>query len=995
MKKNLLNASVQNVVRLKYILIFILSFFFSIQALGAPSCSSYHSTSECNAVSTCTWDDASSVCVASDADIDLLIAKTPSSRVVDLNDTITYVLTVANEAKDDAEVDNHVTVIDTLPPVTGLTDFQMIDDAGFNCTIDGSAITPGMPLTDSSVLTCIDGEIDGRTGNSGVPGLIEIWYSFRAPDYNTELNNTVEVSALNDTTNNTKSSYATVYVYDGNLILNPPPPEHADVIDTFTTQAAYNDGTSKVIKTKIAAKTFTPITGVHLNGDNVAVPYQHTDPDMSFIVIPYLSDNSCITQKTIIDSDTGLPMVFNITDGMTAVEANMTVDSSASRASRILVSYIDLGAILDNTGVKCVYTSSTQGNLAGLGQCVNSANNYYDAFGLSAYERCNVLNGQPCTPSNGGYSCGPNDTSCTGYNPLYDNEVGCLMCTLNAFPECSTDNFAIRPERFDINATHQNFPHLLRAGEDYPIALTARDAVGSATDQYTISDYPFNDDINASAIKYFNDNYTTLATDDLMFGNLTMNDSYLFYSINGLSSSSASIEPATAEESIHIAYDDVGDITLHVQDQNWSAVDNDDTPMNCDENGTYICGDRNITFIPHHFKFAELNITNHAGPDSNFTYIADNRGMPSTNPPTRSPMAARIKTRIEALNKDGNITRNFRTGALYYENNITVTPTVIVPTYGNPNGYLFPDANESNISNQLVGFGRPGTEDENGTRYIDWNESTYPLDFNFRREINQPANPFDVNGSYLSISMLSQYVDPEDGDTADINGSRIGDQNTSTTCAADPGCVEENAENNATFYYGRARPSLYIYDDIITSSVNTPIAIDVYCDLLFTECSDKGIDTDNAQINEADWWLSLNHTEDSTRHDGNVTLQTGIITPSGTASISSTISTDPAAVRITSGGIDPDVTVTATSSDRPMTVPIELVHNILPLTLPYYTATPPYTNSWLIYNEDSLNLPSPFYKVRFIGSSDWAGHGDTGHVVDSNVSTKKNRRLEW
>jgi len=50
----------------------------------------------------------------------------------------------------------------------------------------------------------------------------------------------------------------------------------------------------------------------------------------------------------------------------------------------------------------------------------------------------------------------------------------------------------------------------------------------------------------------------------------------------------------------------------------------------------------------------------------------------------------------------------------------------------------------------------------------------------------------------------------------------------------------------------------------------------------------------------------------------------------------------------------------------------------------------------LIYNPASAILaPDPFYKVRFIGTSGWAGLGKTGHVVDSNTSIKKNRRLEW
>ncbi|WP_309498826.1 hypothetical protein [Sulfurovum sp.] len=979
MKKNLLLVLLQNIFYLKYILVLGLVFIFSPNAFGGKSCSSYKTQTTCNATTTCAWDSASSACVVSSAPIgnaravDLLIAKTPSARVVDVNQTITYILTIANESRYDATSDNNISVTDTLPQVSGLADFRIINNGGFTCTIDGATITAGMPLTTNSILTCKGGGVSGRTGNSGVPGLNEIWYSFRAPGYNTELNNTVSVSAINDSEYNGKESYAIVYVYNGNLSLNPPPPEHADIIDTYTNNTEYNNGTSKVIKTKITAKTFTPITAVHLDGNNLAVPFTHPDPDMSFIVIPYMSDNSCITQEPIIDSNTGKPLILNIRKGDTAAIGNMTLPSYAKRSSRILISYIDLGAILDDTGVKCVYTSSDRGNIAGLGQCINNANNYYDAFGLSAYERCNVLNGRPCDSSNGGYSCGKGATNCTGYNPLYDNELGCLMCTLNAFPECSTDNFAIRPKKFDINATHQNFPNLLRAGGDYNVSLTALDAANNPTSQYTIASYPFNNDLNASAKKYFKNN--TLDATNLLHGKLDSDDTQTAYMVNGFSSSSTS-QPAASQEIINISYDDVGKITLHMQDQNWSAIDNDDTPMNCDENGTYICGDRNVTIIPHHFAFAELNITNHSGPDGNFTYIADNRGMPSATQPTRSPMAARVQTRIEALNKDNNITQNFRAGPLYYENNISVSPIVAVT----PD---IPDANESNITNQLIGFGEDGSNsDENGTRTVKWDESTYPLEFNFQRKINEPANPFDVNGSYLSISMLSRYVDPlNSAKIADINGSRIGDQNGSTACATDPGCEELNAENNATFYYARSRSSQFFYDDITDDNVATPILIDVYCDLGFTTCANFGINTIEGQTNEYKWWLSLGHN--TSNNDGNITL---LINPAGSAiiSASSTSTEDPAEVRITSGGIDQTVTVTATA-DRPLTVEIDLDET-----------NPTDTNHWLIYNPDDAILPpTPFYKVRFIGTSGWAGHGDTGHVVDSNVSTKKNNRMGW
>jgi len=58
------------------------------------------------------------------------------------------------------------------------------------------------------------------------------------------------------------------------------------------------------------------------------------------------------------------------------------------------------------------------------------------------------------------------------------------------------------------------------------------------------------------------------------------------------------------------------------------------------------------------------------------------------------------------------------------------------------------------------------------------------------------------------------------------------------------------------------------------------------------------------------------------------------------------------------------------------------------------------TSKWLIYDPfDASTIrpvsPLPFYRVRFIGTSDWAGHGDTGHVVGGTTNIKKNQRLGW
>jgi hypothetical protein len=114
---------------------------------------------------------------------------------------------------------------------------------------------------------------------------------------------------------------------------------------------------------------------------------------------------------------------------------------------------------------------------------------------------------------------------------------------------------------------------------------------------------------------------------------------------------------------------------------------------------------------------------------------------------------------------------------------------------------------------------------------------------------------------------------------------------------------------------------------------------------------------------------------DHTENDGNITLvpSTPAVTPVG-ASVS------PFANISNSQGVDPNVIVTATTATRPLDVNIDFGSN---------------TDRWVIYNEFNNSIPSPFYKVRFIGNEGWAGTGDTGHVVEHNASKTKNQRLGW
>lgn len=805
-----------------------------------------------------------------------------------------------------------------------------------------------------------------------------------------------------------------IYACDGSSDSGIEITTSADIIDTPITTATlagyYNSSADtsntgnniKYLQTMVAADPIRAITGVHLDLDGVAMPYTPSDPTFNLVLVPYLIDyvnGSCTGNvEPVVASGTANPLLMTIGNNEYSATGNIIVSSTVRQSAKFQTIIIDPDT-LSVEGQQCIMNSSTSGNFAGVAQCANSEVQYTTAFGQDAWDRCGTDSGKPCVSNNHG-EANINDPT---YDPdtdiIYVNDFGCYLCTFNIQPVCSTDEFAIRPEKFDLGMTHTDAPNLLRAGEDYDISLTAKDAADVIPTSYTVTDHNFIDDLDTNATRYFNDDSLDLL--NVLNGEAQLNLSATAYMVNGLSSLNTS-NPGTAQDVVSVTYDDVGKIDLFVYDEIWAEVDNDDTPMDCNStNHTYICGDKNVTFIPHHFEFEELNITNRAGPTGEFTYVADNRGMPIGTPPTRSPMAARLHAKIKAVNKGGIITQNFRTEeisasyapTLYYENPVSITPLISVPTSGT-NTYLYPDANASNVVNTYIGFGRTGFDD-NGTRTILWDESEFPLEFNFQREINEEANPFDVNGSYIkSITITSRYVDPDDSDIADINGSRVGDYDTATwtACASDPGCIQSNAESNATFYYARTRSSKYFYEDVTTSSVQTPIIVDIYCDLGTTCLDDYNVEIYSGLIGGVDnenWFIAMDHTND----DGNVTLMVDspLIEGSGSPTVDGTTNGTPTDVTAWTAGIDNTVTVaTGVNPTLPMTVPIKLVRES-------DTPTPAtFSHEWLIYNPDSsISAPSPFYKVRFIGNSAWTGTGSTGDVVNIDASRKKSKRMDW
>ncbi len=491
--------------------------------------------------------------------------------------------------------------------------------------------------------------------------------------------------------------------------------------------------------------------------------------------------------------------------------------STASKDKRIMMNFMNWSQAFTDANFNCS-NSNSQAVLKGVPQCLNSNTKLAQVFPTLVAECLGGL--KPACESNS-YASGNVPTA------PYNNDYGCYQCLAGGAgaTTCSTDNFAIRPEKLVINSTHAHMPVLLRAGEDYNVSINAYNYnTTTNTADYNVS--AANTVFTTSSTKYNRNNVVTPS----MGGALTFANSD-FNMSNGISVKSG----VAGNQVAGLTFSDVGKINVQLIDKVWSAVDNDDTPQDCSSTGTWICGDKNVTFIPDHFDFNELNITNNNGNPGTFTYLSNEI----------TQMGGRIHTQIRALNKTGNVTQNFALFPLW-ENPISVTPVVRKSTY------LYPDANETTIINLAVGFGTGS--DANGTKTIEWNETNTSqyLRFNFKRDVNQIANFFDVNGTELNISITSHYVDG--GNSADINGIRNG-----------------TASGGAHFVYGR-----FIPRDVRVFGQNPFTAIGWY--EVFNSPT-LGATLLTPSKNENMWYINQLH-DDATDGDANIV---SVLTATNTA----------------------------------------------------------------------------------------------------------------
>ena len=730
--------------------------------------------------------------------------------------------------------------------------------------------------------------------------------------------------------------------------INTAAADKADIISTFSSVDSYNNGHDKYITTKVAGHTQATITGVHLNPATHEAEAYHPavgNSDWKFTIIPLLSDGTCGSAQNVIDPDTGKQVLIDIPwgssyGGFTASVAQtkaMAVPAFARRDNRFQIIVVD-PQTLNVKAQQCILSSSQIGNIERLGQCANSENQYREAYGDEAWERCGESHGRPCISQNNGSA----DTNDATYNAatdaIYTNELGCYMCTFNIAPGCSTDNFAIRPESYDLDLNDTSA--LLTAGKPYTLNATGTSVGGGSTPApgYTTT---LDNTLDKNASLVFAPAPTATDCPDT--------SNHLF-SIGFTDSVGANT----------FSYPNVGDINITLSDGNWTAVDQNKAVQEClpgsnrtspEPVGCLVSASLPKRFIPQRF---ELNATlENFG--NGFTYLYDMNREDDYN-----GSAAVLTVDVSARNFLNDITTNYTEHCYAKETNITLDAASTAPEpadalsqllYFNPEeANATADSGEGSdalsggvITSPLTIINRTGSfpadaPDGYGTTHIEYK-------LNFDRKVNKPVNPFRLALNHVNI---------RDAEATPFTVTGTHDTNDA-----------------ATFLFGRVHAPRYRVSCGDPSAACTSPALTMYFEYYSDFDSNvtlrRSISSDDQRSKDGIVWFR-NPSHETT--DGNITSVTQRY-----------IATSPIS--------EESVTRNGATEARS--------YKFTPSTwgYPYKSSMKIDPSKWLIYNRFDENATYNTFALEYsAGAGNKAGTGDLGDGPGSSAATTA-RRIRW
>lgn len=236
--------------------------------------------------------------------------------------------------------------------------------------------------------------------------------------------------------------------------------------------------------------------------------------------------------------------------------------------------------------------------------------------------------------------------------------------------------------------------------------------------------------------------------------------------------------------------------------------------------------------------------------------------------------------------------------------------------------------------------------DRNGTAHLD-------IYLNFDKNYTQPVNPVNVYFKNLKASSSNSWSYTDLSDHYVPEGNRTVDQ-------------------NRTFYYAKVAPTIGTDGrQIFTpqTSTSTAIRVDVFCQNSVAVTCGVPVEM-SATPEEGNWYRMVGHNSSS--GDGNISSIT-TVTPGVTINPSANILMD-------NNGSSGTITIAyPLSQPRP-------IH-------PVFLVTPDY---WLRYDPVPSHNGIPRFTLHFLNSGlKWKGSGQTGHVIETEPSTKPSKRLNW
>ena len=614
----------------------------------------------------------------------------------------------------------------------------------------------------------------------------------------------------------------------------------------------------------------------------------------------------------------------------------------------------------------------------------------------------------------------------TGGSP--DTIAACMECIYGVHTRvvCSRDNFAIRPEAFNLQLDDQNQTNPTQQADITTLSNSGSTGATAPASINLAAGYDYNIEINAtnhidnSAAPGYTRSFNSDLPNDISEYRWEPRTGVTAGACNDESNKSLEIRFVNGKIDANTSVSQVGEYRLHLLDTTWTSVDSDANNTGSHFTGTLDCrpnssvvlnvnaginptdpttlngcnitsshtnteanikyNDYNVTFFPYKFDINGSGASNSAilpgvginhqlidTTNSFFVYMADINNTDDEN------MSYHLDGSIAALGENNVTLNNFVDKC--YATNLTITIQTtnrdLNDTEGNHVNFIakFHDLNKTTAQPiASLDINRTDIAPNTVQFSFDTNESHFYKTSNGSIDTYLNLN-YQKNVSRTvnpkTVTFLSYGVDCKTGVNCFFNADLITNKTPKMQ-------KDLNTTIPIQFYYGRAHAGKqrYVVPDDAPYKAN--IYYEIYCFGAGCDAntSIKPVNTNLLHVDDIRWYQNTLH---SPSNDGNATA---VFEQDGINKVIPTYpfpplwnSTKPATVQLTYDGS---------------------------LGYPYTTTMEVNASGWLIYNEDDANATTNSFQVEYNkAGSKWSGEHETNATTDTNGSIKTNRRTMW